>query len=1178
MEELYVRKDRRGLCLKGRSLTATIFCTLLFVWFVFAQAATPASGADCGPGGAISVAPQLVFAAGEWAEDANTEPITPNGTDYFVETPGQLAWVAKQVNGGNDDFAGKRIVIAKNLDMSAHDWTPIGVVNPFKGSIEGHDHMISNLKTKNRSTSSTAQYVGLVGNFAPGGSAGIVNVHLRDVEIKNEAAQQAGTGGIVGQAGAGAFISGCSVQGDIEGARNVGGIAGNFRGSYIRGSHVLPDSQIESGQEAGGIAGRSAANIEDSSFYGDQIKTSGVGIGGIVGIADGAPLSLLRCHVATEIKGASRVGGIAGGFSAPAAGSLTIQDCTVSGSVKGWGDAVGGILGAGEYSAAPGNAGISISRCTNTADVKNDFDDAAISGASYGFGGIAGLIDRSASSGQRELLIDLSVNRGKVSVQGEMAGTPFAPVAVGIGGIVGGVVDGNLAGTPGSVAVKNAANLGEVAGEADTQSVAGQPAGFHAGGIGGLIQSASANDNLIENAYNGPNAKVQLEYDDDNGLALGLYAGGIVGRGSHAAASSWRVRNAYNAAKVRADNDSNANLFGYAGGLAGELVLAAAGTRIDYFYSNAPDVEAAGGGGAAEQGIAGTGLALPSPVNEVYFNDLGGALADTNFAMAGRTGAFMSSTASFAAWTGQGWQTATAPPTLAFAPVNAVPYPSKGVIDLPLNGTTTVRLAGTPAAEVGGTSLPAGGVWDVVGGSQSDLFATFSQAADGTLTIQSNGTAGVATLGFGAPGSPSPLVKVIVGGGASTTPPTPPIVSGDESGYITAFELNGVPLTPLSPGRSAELDLGFTTKGGGAPNPAPQVDWGVSAGSGSWIVEVVPDGVGKATLRVREPETEAERAAVRRGGDENEEFTLTVSVTQVHGSETVFSGAKTRDFLVGEPFETEVELSEEAAKEMDDANNSLAESDVKVVPGNPQPAIPPHILPDDWHLLEDVDNLTAVVESPRPEVLPVCFDTTGKQSVSITMDVTGVADDKKILIPMSYTAKVQWGQMRELFGEERARRIVADPRANLDDIFKVLVIHKQVREGEMAGWFTRLVRGVAQPQEALDLGFLTLRSNEGERSLTLNLSYYVLDDRGEAFMVRGKQDPNNPNSREIGYIVLPDGLHNGRIVDPVWLNRWKADTSAAGEGGGGGCTSGFAAPFAALLLIFAASAARRRMR
>ena len=72
--------------------------------------------------------------------DGTTEAVTPDANDvYSISNANQLAWLAEQVNAGND-FAGKTINLTNDIDLNNIPWTPIGLgeLDPqFKGTLDG---------------------------------------------------------------------------------------------------------------------------------------------------------------------------------------------------------------------------------------------------------------------------------------------------------------------------------------------------------------------------------------------------------------------------------------------------------------------------------------------------------------------------------------------------------------------------------------------------------------------------------------------------------------------------------------------------------------------------------------------------------------------------------------------------------------------------------------------------------------------------------------------------------------------------------------------------------------------------------------------------------------------------------------------------------------------------------
>jgi hypothetical protein len=113
---------------------------------------------------------------GNWSD--YTEEVTSVSDVYSITTPGQLAWIVKQIKPavGEEpavDFAGKTVVLAADIDLGAHNWIPSGGTEltydkvPFNGKLDGGYHKIKNLHI----TGLNVPYVALIRNI---GASGIV--------------------------------------------------------------------------------------------------------------------------------------------------------------------------------------------------------------------------------------------------------------------------------------------------------------------------------------------------------------------------------------------------------------------------------------------------------------------------------------------------------------------------------------------------------------------------------------------------------------------------------------------------------------------------------------------------------------------------------------------------------------------------------------------------------------------------------------------------------------------------------------------------------------------------------------------------------------------------------------------------------------------------------------------
>lgn len=227
-------------------------------------------------------------------------------------------------------------------DFDAEGYTLSQQNFDFKGSLDGRDHVISNLNidgysiipsmtrdTEAADDTPDARLVNLnfvnpvftttkddQGLLLGRMSGGLVeNIHVYDGKIT--AAE--GVGGLVGQGCLYGKIQGCSFQGDIDGGDgSVGGIVINTMTS---------------------------ASVRACAFSGDI--TGAQFVGGIIGSTYGNAGVTADCHVNANIKGKNTIGGIVGNSA-----RAVIRNCHVQGTLEateagrwGGGPKLGGITG-----------------------------------------------------------------------------------------------------------------------------------------------------------------------------------------------------------------------------------------------------------------------------------------------------------------------------------------------------------------------------------------------------------------------------------------------------------------------------------------------------------------------------------------------------------------------------------------------------------------------------------------------------------------------------------------------------------------------------------------------------------------------------------------------------------------------------------------------------------------
>ena len=219
-----------------------------------------------------------------WDGASVKEPRFIDGA-YRIYLASELAWISAQ-NDSQNGFLNRIVSIEHDIDLNKMEWTPIGAAqspsaSPFKGSVEGNGHTVSNL-----SITSAESYVGLFG-YTNGGY--IANLGLDWVDVYGCEYCSALSGYLNSTA------SNISVMHtNINGNRYIGGIAG-YQTAAISNSSVdyltivceridmsIPYSVEYLGNDAGSIVGMSNADIR-----GCQISHSMVNayrdVGGVVG-------------------------------------------------------------------------------------------------------------------------------------------------------------------------------------------------------------------------------------------------------------------------------------------------------------------------------------------------------------------------------------------------------------------------------------------------------------------------------------------------------------------------------------------------------------------------------------------------------------------------------------------------------------------------------------------------------------------------------------------------------------------------------------------------------------------------------------------------------------------------------------------------------------------------------
>lgn len=199
-----------------------------------------------------------------------------------------LFWFAEQANAGNN-FAGKTVKLANDIDLNDKLWTPIGIYNDskthFKGTFDGQGHTVSGVNVvesrKNGVGFFGKVYTGTIKNLTVAGNittdncnyvGGIVGHGYATVVecVFRGNVGSANTMQVGGIAGSGGFtVTRCSVYGNVTAECWAGGIVGNCQdgGSYTD-CYVEGEINAERTYWGGGAAG-----ITPVPLYPSQVIT-----------------------------------------------------------------------------------------------------------------------------------------------------------------------------------------------------------------------------------------------------------------------------------------------------------------------------------------------------------------------------------------------------------------------------------------------------------------------------------------------------------------------------------------------------------------------------------------------------------------------------------------------------------------------------------------------------------------------------------------------------------------------------------------------------------------------------------------------------------------------------------------------------------------------------------------
>ena len=223
--------------------------------------------------------------SGNWNSGYASNSLPKNGSNYLITCAEDLARLSIEVNNG-DTFSGKTILLTKNIDISAHYFTPIGSDSrPFRGTFNGQNYEIAGLNIENGEKNNQ----GLFGIAESG--ATIKNLGLTKMKIFGNLH----TGGITGR-NFGTIQNCYTKDGGIDEKEYTGGIAGSNSGVISSCYNTSNISQMTN-STSGGITSINTNTILNCYNTGDVL---GIASGGIVSTNDG---TISNCYNTGDVGG-----------------------------------------------------------------------------------------------------------------------------------------------------------------------------------------------------------------------------------------------------------------------------------------------------------------------------------------------------------------------------------------------------------------------------------------------------------------------------------------------------------------------------------------------------------------------------------------------------------------------------------------------------------------------------------------------------------------------------------------------------------------------------------------------------------------------------------------------------------------------------------------------------------
>ena len=262
-------------------------------------------------------------AADDFAEDDN---------DITIKSAAGLAHFAKMVCNGTD-YAGKTVTLTHDVDMSAHLWVPIGLVDalscyddetdtdePFLGTFDGGGHIISGLNSylpvKGEGLFGLVGRSGIVKNtFVKGGDftstyvaetddrtyeSGLVGELRGGILAYSESAAtldentESAMGGLVGHLTANGTLHSSMAMATMSGTHTMGGLVGMMEANTTLANSFANAKFTGTGSAVGGLVGSNAGTVGNCYVMMQEESAPGTNFGWVAGTGEG---TIQYCYI-----------------------------------------------------------------------------------------------------------------------------------------------------------------------------------------------------------------------------------------------------------------------------------------------------------------------------------------------------------------------------------------------------------------------------------------------------------------------------------------------------------------------------------------------------------------------------------------------------------------------------------------------------------------------------------------------------------------------------------------------------------------------------------------------------------------------------------------------------------------------------------------------------------------